>query len=164
MKAPQRPKDVAEDDLTLNTSQNAWRKGQIQYKSSTRKKAANTVMWSPASDKPILQTLLFNFSQPPPTTLMYGLIGRVITPKKRKNWHVDERREVNTSIKGEESQKKRGDRKKLQKEEWEECDAPRTKSEESNPSSYIDVRLSYSGQTYLCMSSHKIRTRPLPGD
>ena len=54
MKAPQRPKNVAEDDLTLNTSQNAWRKGQTQYKSSTREKAANTVMWSPVFDKPIL--------------------------------------------------------------------------------------------------------------
>ena len=54
MKAPQRPKDVAEDDLTLNTSQNAWRKGQTQYKSSTREKTANTAMWSPVSDKPIL--------------------------------------------------------------------------------------------------------------
>ena len=29
--------------------------------------------------------------------------------------------------------------KKLQKEEWEECDAPRNKSEESNPSGYIDA-------------------------
>ena len=29
-------------------------KGQIQYKSSTREKAANTLMWSPAPDKPIL--------------------------------------------------------------------------------------------------------------
>ena len=65
MKAPQRPKNVAEDNLVLNTSQNAWKKGQIQYKNNTREKAANTVMWSPASYKPILQTLLFNFPQPP---------------------------------------------------------------------------------------------------
>ena len=66
------------------------------------------------------------------------------------------------SIKENESQEERGILQK--KEEWEECDAPRTKSEDSNPSSYIDVRRSYSGQTYLCMSFHKIRTRPLPGN
>ena len=136
---------MAEDDLTLNTSQNAWRKWQTQYKSSTREKAANTVMWSPAPDKPILQTMLFNFSQPPPTTLTYGLIGRVITPK-RKNWHVDEKREENTGIKGEVSQGGEGGKKRIpQKEEWEECDAPRTKSEDSNPPSYTDVKHSYSG-------------------
>ena len=110
MKAPQRPKDVAEDDLTLYTSQNAWRKWQTQYKSSTREKAANTVMWSPVSDKPILQTMLFNFSQPPPTILTYGLIGRVNTPK-RQNWHVDKKREVNTGIKGEERQGRKGRKK-----------------------------------------------------
>ena len=27
---------------------------------------------------------------------------------------------------------------------------------------YIDVRLSYTVQTYLCMSSHETRTRPMP--
>ena len=104
IKAPKKPKDVAEDDLTLNTSQNAWRKGQTQDKGNTREKATNTVIWSPTSDKPILQIMLFNFSQPPPTTLMYGLIGRVNTPK-RQNWHVDAKREVNIGIKGKESQR-----------------------------------------------------------
>ena len=102
MKAPKRPKDVAEDNLMLNTSQNTWRKGQTQYRGSTREKAANTIVWSPTSDRPILQTMLFNFSQPPPTTLMYGLIGQVNTPKKQ-NLHVDTKREVNTGIKGKES-------------------------------------------------------------
>ena len=68
-------------------------------------------MWSPASDKPILQTLLFNFSQPPPTTLMYGLIGLVITPKKEKLTRRRER-EVNPGIKGEESQGEKGEQKK----------------------------------------------------
>ena len=103
MKAPKRPKDVAKDDLTLNTSQNTWRKWQTQYRGKTREKAANTVVWSPASDRPILQTMLFNFSQPPSTTLMCELIGRVYTPKKQ-NLHVDTKWEVNTSIKGKESQ------------------------------------------------------------
>ena len=164
MKAPWRPKDVAEDDLTLNTSQNAWRKWQTQYKSSTRKKAANTVMWSSTSNKPILQTLLFNFSQPPLNHSDVWIDRTSHYPQERKNWHVDERREENTGIKGEESQEKGGDRRKLQKEEWEECDASQTKSEESNSSGYIDVRLSYLGQTYLCMSSHEIRTKSRSGN
>ena len=43
----------------------------------------------------------------------------------------------------------------LQEEEWDECDTPRTKSEDSNPPSYTDVKPSYSGQTYLRMSFHK---------
>ena len=74
---------IAEDDLTLNTSQNAWRKGQTQYRSKIREKAANTTVWSPASDRPILQTMLFNISQPLPTTRMYGLIGRVYSSKSK---------------------------------------------------------------------------------
>ena len=128
VKIQKRPKYMAEDDLMLGTSQNAWRKGQTQYRGSTREKAANTVVWNPASDRPILQTMLFNFSQPPPTTLMYGLIGRVCTPKKQ-NLHVDTKREVNTSIKGKESQGGRGSRKEdkiLQKGEGEGYYAPRT--------------------------------------
>ena len=89
---------IAEDDLTLNNSQNAWRKGQTQYRSRTREKAANTAVWSPASDRPLLQTMLFNLSQPPPTTRMYGLIGRVYTPKsKTYTWTLNG--EENTSIK-----------------------------------------------------------------
>ena len=65
MKAQKRHKDMAEDDLMLSTSQNARRKGQTQYRSRTREKAANIVIQNPASDKPILQTMLFNFSNRP---------------------------------------------------------------------------------------------------
>ena len=69
VKIQKMPKFMAEDDLMLGTSQYAWRKGQTQYRGSMREKAANTVVWNPASDRPILQTMLFNFSQLPPTTL-----------------------------------------------------------------------------------------------
>ena len=40
--------------LRPTSHKNAWRKGQIQYKSSTREKAASTLMWNPSPDKPIL--------------------------------------------------------------------------------------------------------------
>ena len=95
---------------------------------------------------------------------MYELIGLVITPKKEKLTHRRETGRKHWYKRGREPGEGGGDRRKLQKEEWEECDAPRTKFEESNPSSYIDVRLSYSSQTYLCISPHKIRTRPLSND
>ena len=107
VKIQERPRYMAEDDLMLGTSQNAGRKGQTQYRGSTREKAANIVVWNPASDRPILQIMLLFFSQPPPTTLMYGLIGRDCAPKKQ-NLHVGTKREVNTSIKGKESQGERG--------------------------------------------------------
>ena len=88
---------------------------------------------------------------------MYGLIGRVCTPKKQ-NLHVDTKREVNTSIKGKESQGGVGARKEekiLPKGEWEGDDAPRRQSKDLNPPNCIDVRLSYSSQAYLRMSFHK---------
>ena len=65
MKAQKRHKDMAEDDLMLSTTQNARRKGQTQYRGRTREKAANIVIQNPASDRPILQTMLFNFSNHP---------------------------------------------------------------------------------------------------
>ena len=65
MKAQERHKDMAEDDLTLSTSQNAWKKGQTQYEGRAREKAANIVIQNPASDKPMLQTMPFNFSNDP---------------------------------------------------------------------------------------------------
>ena len=61
MKAQKRHKDIAEDDLMLSTLQSTRRKGQTQYRNRTRGKAANMVVQSPASDRPILQTMLFNF-------------------------------------------------------------------------------------------------------
>ena len=65
MKAQEGHEDMAEDDLMLSTSQNAWRKGQTQYRGRTRKKAANIVIQNPAPDKPMLQTMSFDFSNDP---------------------------------------------------------------------------------------------------
>ena len=62
VRVQKRPKNMAEDDTMLGTSQNVWKKGQTQYRGSTREKAANTVVWNPAFDRPVLQTMLFNFS------------------------------------------------------------------------------------------------------
>ena len=65
MKAQEEHEDMAEEDLMLSTSQNAWRKGQTQYRGRTREKAANIVIQNSASDKPMLQTMPFNFSNNP---------------------------------------------------------------------------------------------------
>ena len=65
MKAQEGNEDMAEDDLMLSTSQKAWRKGQTQYRGRTREKAANIVIQNPASDKPMLQTMPFTFSNDP---------------------------------------------------------------------------------------------------
>ena len=65
MKSQKKHKDIAEDDLMLSTSQNAWRKGQTQYRGRIREKAANIVIQNPAFDKPMLQTMPFNFSNDP---------------------------------------------------------------------------------------------------
>ena len=65
MKAQEGHEDMAEDDLMLSTSQNAWRKGQTQYRGRAREKAANIVIQNSASDKPMLQTMPFNFSNNP---------------------------------------------------------------------------------------------------
>ena len=65
MKAQEGHEDMAEDDLMLSTSQNAWRKGQTQYRGRTRKKAANIVIQNPAPDKLMLQTMSFDFSNDP---------------------------------------------------------------------------------------------------
>ena len=65
MKAQEGHEDMAEDDLVLGTSQNAGRKGQTLYKSRAREKAAHIVIQNLASDKPMLQTMLFNFSNNP---------------------------------------------------------------------------------------------------
>ena len=65
MKAQKRHKDIAEDDLMLSTLQSTRRKGQTRYRSGTREKAANMVVQNPASDRPILQTMLFNFPNYP---------------------------------------------------------------------------------------------------
>ena len=109
MKAQKRHKDMAEDDLMLSTSQNAWRKGQTQYRGRTKKKAANIVIQNPASDRPILQTMLFNFSNYPQP--LYVWIDRTGLYPKKQNLHVDTKREVNTSIKGKEGQGGRGSQK-----------------------------------------------------
>ena len=65
MKAQEGHKDMADDDLMLSTSQNAWRKGQIQYRGRTREKTASIVIQNPASDKSMLQTMPCNFSNNP---------------------------------------------------------------------------------------------------
>ena len=65
MKAQEGHEDMAEDDLMLSTSQNAWRKGQTQYRGRTGEKVANIVIQNPASNKPMLQTTPFNFSNDP---------------------------------------------------------------------------------------------------
>ena len=65
MKAQEGHEDMAEDDLMLSTSQNAWRKGQTLYRGRVKEKAANIVIQNPASDKPMLQTMPFNFSNNP---------------------------------------------------------------------------------------------------
>ena len=54
MKLPEGPRTWPRTISRPTSHKNAWRKGQIQYKSSTNEKAANTIMWSPAPDKPIL--------------------------------------------------------------------------------------------------------------
>ena len=69
MKSQKKHKDIAEDDLMLSTSQNAWRKGQTQYRGRTREKAANIVIQNLAPDKPMLQTMPFNFPNDPLITL-----------------------------------------------------------------------------------------------
>ena len=61
MEAQKRHKDIAKDDIKLSTLQNTRRKGQTRYRSGTREKAANMVLQNLASDKPIFQTMLFNF-------------------------------------------------------------------------------------------------------
>ena len=101
---------MAEDDFMLGTSPNAWKKGQTQYRGSTREKIANTVVWDPASDRPILQTMLFNFSNHPQP--LYVWIDRTGLYPKKQNLHVDTKRKVNTSIKGKESKGEKGSPKK----------------------------------------------------
>ena len=113
VKIQKRPKYMAEDDFMLGTSQNTWRKGQTQYRGSTREKAANTVVWSPASDRPILQIMLFNFFNHPQP--LYVWIDRTGLYFKKWNLHMDTEREVNTSIKGKEGQGGRGSPKKKKK-------------------------------------------------
>ena len=56
MKAPWRSKDAAEDDFYAQylTKKPEEKEKDIQYESNTREKAANALMWSPSSDKPIL--------------------------------------------------------------------------------------------------------------
>ena len=61
MKAQKRHKDIAEDDIKLSTLQNTRRKEQTRYRSGTREKAANMVLQNPASDRPMPQTMPFNF-------------------------------------------------------------------------------------------------------
>ena len=51
---PEGPRTWLRTTSRPTSHKNAWRKGQIQYKSSSREKAANTLMRSPAPDKPIL--------------------------------------------------------------------------------------------------------------
>ena len=75
-----------------------------------REKAANTVVWNPASDRLILQTMLFNFSNYP-QPLYVWIDGTGLYPKKQ-NLHVDIKQEVNTSIKGKESQGEGGSQKR----------------------------------------------------
>lgn len=104
MEAQEGHEDMAEDDLMLSTSQNAWRKGQTQYRGRTREKAANMVVQNPTSDRPILQTMLFNFpNYPQPLEVWIDKTG--LRPRKW-NWHVDTKREVITSIKGRKERRK----------------------------------------------------------
>ena len=65
VRVQKRPKNMVEDDLMLDTSQNTQRKGQTQYRGRTREKAANTVVQNLASDRPILLTMLFSFYNHP---------------------------------------------------------------------------------------------------
>ena len=65
MKSQEGHEDMAEDDLMLNTSQNAWRKGETRYRGRIREKAANIVIQNPASDKPILKAMPLYFSNDP---------------------------------------------------------------------------------------------------
>ena len=87
--------------------------------------------------------MLFNFSNHPQP--LYVWIDRIGLYSRKWNLHVDTEREVNTSIKGKESQGGGGSQKKreiLQKGEGEEYYAPRTWSEDLNPTSRTDGRLS----------------------
>ena len=65
MKAQGGHEDMAEDNLTLGTSQNTRKKRQTQYRGRAREKAANTVIRNSASDKPILKTIPLCFSNNP---------------------------------------------------------------------------------------------------
>ena len=65
MKSQEGHEDMAEDDLMLNTSQNARRKWETRYRGRIRKKAANIVIQNPASDKPILKVMPLYFSNDP---------------------------------------------------------------------------------------------------
>ena len=85
MKSQKRHKDIAEDDLMLSTLQNTRRKGQTRYRSGTREKAANMVVQNPASDRPILQTMLFNFlNYPQPLEVWIDRTGLCHTRRKGK--------------------------------------------------------------------------------
>ena len=54
MQFPEGPRTWPRTTSRPTSHKNAWRKWQIQYKSSLREKAANTLMRTPAPDKPIL--------------------------------------------------------------------------------------------------------------
>ena len=67
MKAQEGHEDMAEDNLTLGTSQNTREKRQTRCRERAREKAANTVIRNSASDKPIPKTMpLCFFSNPQP--------------------------------------------------------------------------------------------------
>ena len=74
---------------------------------------------------------------------------------KHTEWTEKNHIKINVSIKGKEGKKKK------RGEEWWERKSPRTKAEEPNLSNHINVRLSYTVPTYLCMSFHETRIRPL---
>ena len=103
--SPKRHKDMAEDDLMLSTSQNAWRKGQTQCRGRTREKAANIVIQNPASDSPYSKPCYLTFPTAPNHS-RYGLTGQVCTPEsKTYTWTLKGKR--NTSIKEKESEGER---------------------------------------------------------
>ena len=103
--APWRPKDVAEDDFTSNVSQaTSKEKDRFSARAAQWRKLPNTLMWSPAPDKPILIPCYSVF----PNHSDVWIDKTSNHPKQGKNGHVCKEREENTSIKGGDPQKKGG--------------------------------------------------------
>ena len=90
---------MAEDSLTLGTSQNTREKRQTRYRERAREKAANIVIRNSASDKPIPKTMPLCFFSKPPTTLGMEWLDRPIPQKSNINTWT-QKGEWNTDIKG----------------------------------------------------------------
>ena len=140
---PRRPS--AKKRLTSSTSERL-KKGKTQYKSSTKEKAANTIMWSPAPDKPILLTMLYSFCNYPQPPWIWT--NRTYLHPRKKSWHVDTEKEVKISIKEREKARKKG---ALQKGERKWSHTPRTWSKDLNSANCIQTSI-------------KTMINPLPGD